>query len=232
MTFAEPPLGLPEDVLQAAALASAGARGLDTTRVQTYETTIHGDLVPSMRFATVPAAALERAVRGGQTLPRLSSIYAGFEEVDPTEALEVLGLETFERRSFYPDDLPAVLWECLTGGRARPVGARATWDPDDRRLFAFAEYLAFEDLIPFESSSQKSSALSKLMIGGATTGSVLAATAAGAKVGAAGGLVIGAPTGPLVFITTPVGFVVGGLVGAMTGGLGERLYEKVRGKPA
>ena len=230
MTPAEGPIEIPEDALEAAALVSSATRGLDITRAQTYETTIHGAGVPSMRFVTIPAQALESASRQGHTLRlRISSIYAGLQAADPAEGLEILGLDGLENRPFYPAELPSVLWECLTGGRTIPPGDRTAWEETDRRLFEFAEYLAFEDLIPFESSAQRSRSLSKLMIGGATTGTMLGAAAGGAKAGAAGGLVIGAPAGPLVFITTPVGFVVGGLVGAITGALGERLYNRLRG---
>jgi hypothetical protein len=54
----------------------------------------------------------------------------------------------------------------------------------------------------------------------------LGAAGAGAKLGTASGFVIGIPAGPLVFITVPAGFVVGGLVGAVTEAFGERLYNR------
>jgi hypothetical protein len=37
--------------------------------------------------------------------------------------------------------------------------------------------------------------------------------------------------GLLIFMTVPAGFVVGGLLGAVTGALGERLYDYLRGAP-
>jgi hypothetical protein len=87
-------------------------------------------------------------------------------------------------------------------------------------------------LSPFELSPEQSRSLRKIMVTGVTTGVALGAAGAGAKVGAAGGLAIGAPAGPLVFVTVPAGFVVGGLMGAVTWALGERYYERLRGRQA
>jgi hypothetical protein len=209
--------GMPTDYaeVQAAQSEAAGSAGLNFASIgQTYETTIHADNVPSMRFVSIP----RRAPEPETTYP--------VEEV-----LQILGLAERGSRRFFPAELPWVLWECLTAGRHDLRGDRAVWSDEDRRLFEFAEYLAFEDLIPFELSAQQSRSLAKLMCGGATMGAAVGAAAAGAKVGTVGGLVIGAAGGPLIFITTPVGFVVGGLVGAVTGALGERLFHRLRVSP-
>ena len=196
--------------------------GLDFTSVgQIYETTVHADDVPSMRFVSVPRRTLDP----GATDSALA--------MDPLEFLRILDLDASIVTSFSLTQLPIVLFWCLDGalGPGIPVGffeSRANLTDSQRRLEDFAEYLSFEDLIPFELSDQKSRSLAKIILSGATTGAALGAAGAGAKIGAAGGFVIGAPAGPLVFITVPAGFVVGGLVGAATEALGERLYDRLR----
>jgi hypothetical protein len=47
-----------------------------------------------------------------------------------------------------------------------------------------------------------------------------------------GGLVIGAGGGPLIFITTPAGFILGSLLGAVTAKFGEKIYKGPKPKQA
>jgi hypothetical protein len=198
-----------EAEVRAAESEGVSAAWLGLARVgQTYETTIRADGMPSMRFVSVAGRVL------------------GPQAMDAVEFLRILGLAELESRRFFPAELPWVLWECLAA--RRPItGNRRAWSDEDRRLFEFAEYLTFEDLIPFELSEQRSRSLGKLMLGGATIG----AAVGGAKVGAAGGIILGATGGPLIFITVPAGFIVGGLVGAVTGTLGYKLSDFLRGSP-
>jgi hypothetical protein len=188
---------------------TAASGGLNVASIgQVYETTIYADNVPSMRFVTVPQRAVEPA--------RTDTV---------EDCLQILGLEGFESTLFFPFELPFMLWQCLTAQRPYPEGVRTGWSGEDRRLIEFAEYLAFEDLIPFELSEQQSRSLSKLM----TIGSLGGAALGGAKLGAAGGFIVGAAGGPLVIVTTTAGFVVGGLVGAVTAGVGEKIYGAIGG---
>ena len=188
--------------------ATAGG-GLNFASIgQTYETTIYADKAPSMLFVTFPRAAVDVKT-----------------PISVEGTLRTLGLDDLEGKQFYPAELPWMLWMCLTDGRSYPEGDRGAWSEEDRRLFEFAEYLAFEDLIPFELSPQQSRSLAKLMTMGALGGAALG----GAKIGATGGFIVGAAGGPLVIVTTTAGFVLGGLVGAATGALGERLYGKLEG---
>lgn len=185
--------------------------GLDEARpVQTYQTTIRAKGVPDFRFVTIPISAFER------------------EPEDVDDALGILGLSDGGEH-FYPAQLPEKLWFCLTGGRNVLQDPREEWPDEDRRLFEFSEYLAFADLIPFESSEQKSRSGGALMLSGAGLGAAVGAGAAGAKVGMATGIVIGSAGGPVVILTAAAGFVVGGLVGAVTGALGDNIYDRLRG---
>ena len=195
--------------------------GLTLTGVgQTYETTIRADGVPSMRFLSIPL----RVLGLDTTDTRPDSWYTD-------ECLRILGLDEFDKEEFFPAQLPGKLWQCLTEGRPMPHGNLKSWSVEDQRLFTFAQYLAFEDLIPFELSEQRSRSLGKLMSVGGIMGATLAGTATGAKVGVAGGLFIGAPTGPLIFVAAGAGLVVGGLVGAVTGAVGYKVADYISGSP-
>ncbi|SRR5579859_1984191 len=193
---------------------------------QTYATTLDADGVPAMQFVSIPLRSL-----AGQVTDRSFVEMTPFNQamVITVACLQACDLDKFEIRQFFPVELPSVLWQCMTElDRPWPDGERADWSDEDRRLAEFAEYLAFADLVPFEMSAQQSRSLSKLMAAGATLGTGLGAVAAGAKAGVVGGLVIGAGGGPLIFITTPAGFVLGGLLGAVTAKFGKKIYE---GKP-
>lgn len=215
-----------EDASQAAENDAAALGGLNYASVgQIYETTIHADGVPSMRFVSVPRRVLEPGTTDSDA------------ELNLVEFLRILDLDpgALLFRQFFPTELPLILYQCLVGELFPGIPSvflddRANLTGEQRRLVEFAEYLAFEDLIPFELSDQQSRSLGKIILTGATTGAGLGAAGAGAKIGATGGFIIGAPAGPLVFITVPAGFVVGGLVGALTEALGERLYDRLRNR--
>lgn len=136
--------------------------------------------------------------------------------------LDVFGLEVSEE--FAPADLPIVLWRCLSPDRASPDANRDLWPERDRHTMEFIEQLIYLPCIPFESSEQASQSLGSLMTKGATTG---------AGVGA---LVSVGPHAPIVVITVPAGFVIGGLLGAVTHALGvsidDRIRDKLRRKPS
>lgn len=186
------------------------AAGLAEARpLQTYQTTICMPGVPAFRFVTIPISIFER------------------EPDDVADAVRMLGLPD-EGRSFFPVELPEALWFCMSGGRDLPSEARDEWVSEDRQLFEFAEFLAFADLIPYEASEQRSRSAGKLMLSGAGLGAAVGAGAAGAKVGAATGIVIGTAGGPVVILTAAAGFVIGGLVGAVTGALGDNIYDRLR----
>jgi hypothetical protein len=183
---------------------------------QVYETTIWAppDL-PDFRFVTIPIGALEG------------------DAYRPAQVFDLLGLEPNDAQPIFASDLPEALWHCLTEGRREhPSGAREYWGDEDQLAFTFAEYLAFEDLIPFEESPQKSESGAKLMVRGAGLGAVVGAGIGGAKIGATTGFVIGTASGPLVVLTTGAGFVIGGVVGAVTGVLGDKAADFFRGKLA
>ena len=85
---------------------------------------------------------------------------AGPRAPDPAELLRpLLGLAQHPTRRFYPAELPAALFECMAGHRHPDDGDRMSWSVAHAVLFEFAEYLAFEDLIPFEMSAQQSRSL-------------------------------------------------------------------------
>lgn len=181
---------------------------------QIYETTIWApDPLPDFRFVTIPVGAL------GDSADSLAQVFELFD-LRPTYAQRI-----------FASDLPGAMWQCLTGGRREPPsGARGDWEDEDQLLFTFAEYLAFEDLIPFEESPQKSESGTKLMVRGSGLGAIVGAGLGGAKIGATTGFVIGTASGPLVVLTTAGGFVVGGVVGAVTGVLGDKAATFIRSK--
>jgi hypothetical protein len=199
-------------------VSTAYTDGLNYASVgQTYQTTISADDLPSVLFLSVP--------RRGEK--------PGMRDLDE-ECQQIFHLDgVTSSKRLYPAELAWALWYCITDGRDIPTDEddRSNWPVEDRRLMEFAEYLAFEDVIPFELSAQQSRSLAKLMVAGSGAGLTLGAVAAGAKVGAAGGIAIGAPAGPLVFITAPAGFVVGGLVGAVTSAFGENIFNFLSRSP-
>ena len=141
---------------------------------------------------------------------------------DLSGLLDMFGLETSEE--FAPADLPMVLWRCLNPERPPPDASRDLWPERERRTMEFIEQLIYLPCIPFESSEQGSQSLGSLMTKGATTG---------AGVGA---LVSVGPHAPIIVITVPAGFVIGGLLGALTHALGvsidDRVRDKLRRKPS
>ena len=192
--------------------------------VQTYETTIAAEGVPEFRFLTVPARVLPD--------PSGWDEIAAEVELDPSLVSSLLGLDA-QVRPLAAVELPFALFACLREEEPEQLLIRPEeLSEGDQHLFRFAEYLAFGELIPFESSDQRSRSLSSILVAGAGLGASFGAVAGGAKIGAGAGLVIGAPAGPLVILTTTGGFVVGGLVGAVTGALGTNIYDRLSGKQA
>jgi len=120
-------------------------------------------------------------------------------------------------RDFGPAELPGVLWQCLSPQRDWPAGERDLWTIEDRALVGFIERIIFLPSIPFESSDQESKSLGALMAAGATTG---------AGVGTA--VAVG-PHAPIMIVTVPAGFVIGGLVGAVTHALGRSVDAGISG---
>jgi hypothetical protein len=179
------------------------ATAVEVSAIQTYATTISARGFPDFRFLSVPV----RAIR---------------EPADLEDLMSVLDLgEEVELREFRPASLASALWVCVRGEdpEQNELVSPSEFPDDEQRLYGFAEYLAFAELIPFEASAQRSISLGAIMVAGAGVG---------AKTGAAAGVVIGAPGGPVVIVTTAAGFVLGGVVGAVTAAVGENVYDRLR----
>jgi len=178
--------------------------------LQVYTTTVYGRGVPPAQFLTIPDAILERELRGG--------LY---------EFVEGLELDVISP-PFVASELPKVLFACLSEGSEAPSGGRGEWPQDAQSLMSYCEYLAYAPVVPFAMSPVSSKGLGGMMASGAALGAGLAGAATGAKVGVGTGIVVGTAGGPLVFIAVPAGFIVGGLVGAATGVMGERIAHRLR----
>jgi hypothetical protein len=165
---------------------------------QTYQTTISQPGGPSAEFLTIPARALFS--------PQILAA--------PEAVFEELGLPILQ--GFYLSELPQALWTVLSNGQAPPDEPREDWPTEARAVAHLCEHLTFRASIPFEFSDQKSAALGAVAAAGA---------AAGGKVG----FLLGTPGGPpLIAVATAGGVVIGGLVGAVTWALSDRLGGLLR----
>jgi hypothetical protein len=173
--------------------------------IQIYETTVFNReaRVQAFSFVTVPSRSFPR----GEVPP----------VHDVADALSVLfmhdGPRAF-RRNLRPWGLPFL----IDGLLGRRDSFRFYFDPDTpfgekQGPSRFAEYLAFEAVIPFESSPLSSKALATL-VGGTTS--------AGAALGYA------ATGDPIVLVTVPAGIVVAGVAIGLGAGAATGIAEGVR----
>jgi hypothetical protein len=176
--------------------------------VQFYETTIYDRdrAGQSFSFITVPARSFPDA-----TTPPMAAV---------SEALGTLFMDDGPRafrRNLRPWGLPFL----IDGALGRRRSFRFFFDPDvpfgeKEGPSQFAEYLAFEPVIPFESSPLGTKALASLIGATGTTGAALGYAATGE---------------PIVLVTVPAGIVIAGValgvgLGAATG-LAEGVHHKI-----
>jgi hypothetical protein len=173
--------------------------------VQVYETTIynrdrHGE---EFTFLTVPA----RSLRNGE-VPSIKEF---------AQSLSVLFMDDGPRafrRNLRPWGLPFL----IDGALGRRESFRFYFDPDTpfgekQGPSRFAEYLAFEPVVPFESSPLGSKALATLVGGTSTAGAALGYAATG---------------DPIVLVTVPAGIVVAGVALGVGAGAAMGIAEGVR----
>ncbi len=173
--------------------------------VQVYETTIYDREVPgqALTFLTLPA----RSLRQPEPPP----------VEDVARELGVLLMDESPRafrRNVRPWGLPFL----IDGALGRRFPFRFYFDPDvpfgeKDGPSRFAEYLAFEAIVPWESSPLGSKALATLIT---STG------AAGAALG------YGATGEPIVLLTVPAGIVIVGTALGLGAGAATGLAEGVR----
>lgn len=173
--------------------------------VQVYETTIYNRdrTGEGFSFASVPARSLP-----GGGVPSLEQLAL---------TLEVLFLDDSPhafRQNLRPWGLPFLIDGAL--GRRAPF--RFYFDPDvpfgeKQGPSRFAEYLAFEAVVPFESSPLGSKALATLVGATATAGAGLGYAATGE---------------PIVLLTVPAGIVVAGAALGVGAGVATGLAEGLR----
>lgn len=176
--------------------------------VQFYETTIYNRDRAGQAFSFVSIPA--RSLPGGE-VPSAEAVARTFG----AQFMED-GPRSF-RRNLRPWGLPFL----IDGALGRRESFRFFFDPDTPYgekvgPSRFAEYLAFEAVIPFESSPLGAKALATLVGATGTTGAVLGYAATGE---------------PLVLVTVPAGIVLAGAalgigVGAATG-LAEGLHHQI-----
>lgn len=172
--------------------------------VQLFETTIYNAdrRGEAFTFITVPARSFSDEV------PAIENV---------ADALGVLFMEPDTPRAFRRNLRPWGLPFLLDGALGRRAPFRFYFDPDvpfreKQGPSSFAEYLAFEARIPFESSP----------LGGKTlTALVTASGSAGAALGYA------ATSDPIVLVTVPAGIVIGGAALGVGAGLATGLAEVV-----
>jgi hypothetical protein len=173
--------------------------------VQIYETTIYNRdrRGEHFSFATVPA----RSIQGGE-VPSVDTL---------AQTLGVLFMRESPRafrRNLRPWGLPFL----IDGALGRRRSFHIYFDPDTpfgekEGPSPFAEYLAFEAVVPFESSPLGSKAL---------------ATLVGATASAGAGLGYAANGDPIVLITVPAGIVVAGVALGIGAGAATGLAEGIR----
>lgn len=173
--------------------------------VQLFETTIYNRdrRREAFTFITIPARSFMDEV------PSLEKA---------ADALGVLFMEPDNPRAFRRNLRPWGLPFLLDGALGRRAPFRFYFDPDvpfgeKQGPSSFAEYLAFEARIPFESSPLEGKTLTAL---------VTATGSAGAALGYA------ATSDPIVLVTVPAGIVIGGAALGVGAGLATGLADVVR----
>ena len=173
--------------------------------VQVYETTVYNRERPGQAFSfvTVPARSLPN-----HKVPTVAYVARTLSVVFMND-----GPRAF-RRNLRPWGLPFL----LDGALGRRDSFHFYFDPDTpfgekQGPSRFAEYLAFEAIVPFESSPLGAKALATLV---GTTGT------AGAALGYA------ATGDPIVLITVPAGIVLAGAAIGVGGGAAVGLAEGIR----
>jgi hypothetical protein len=173
--------------------------------VQVYETTIYNRerRGESFSFVTVPSRSLPRS-----EVPSVDHV-AGI--------LRVLFMDEGPRafrRNLRPWGLPFL----IDGALGRRDSFHFYFDPDTpfgekRGPSRFAEYLAFEAVIPFESSPLGAKALAALVGATSTAGAALGYAATGE---------------PIVLVTVPAGIVIAGAAIGIGAGAATGLAEGIR----
>jgi hypothetical protein len=173
--------------------------------VQVYETTIYNRERRGQKFSfiTIPA----RSLPDGE-VPSINEVARNLRVLFMDD-----GPRAF-RRNLRPWGLPFL----IDGALGRRDSFRFYFDPDTpfgekQGPSRFAEYLAFEAVVPFESSPLGAKALATLV---GTTGS------AGAALGYA------ATSDPIVLLTVPAGIVIAGAALGVGAGLATGLADAVR----
>jgi len=173
--------------------------------VQIYETTIYNRDRPGEQFTfvTIPA----RSARDNK-VPSIDALAQTLGVVFMSESPRAF------RRNLRPWGLPFL----IDGALGRRRSFHFYFDPDTpfgekEGPSQFAEYLAFEAVVPFESSPLGSKAL---------------ATLVGATASAGAGLGYAANGDPIVLITVPAGIVVAGAALGVGAGVATGLAEGIR----
>lgn len=175
---------------------------------QIYETTIFNRdrEGAAFTFLTIPARSLP-----SREMPPIDQV---------ADELGVLFMEPENPRAFRRNLRPWGLPFLLDGALGRRHAFRFYFDPDTPfgekvGPSQFAEYLAFEAVIPFESSPLGGKSLAALIT---TTGS------AGAALGYAGS------GDPIVLVTVPAGIVLGGAAVGVGAGLAVGLADGIQSR--
>jgi hypothetical protein len=173
--------------------------------VQVYETTIYNRDRRGQHFSfvTVPARSLPN-----REVPSVEHV---------ARSLSVLFMDDGPRgfrRNLRPWGLPFL----IDGALGRRESFRFYFDPDTpfgekQGPSPFAEYLAFEPVVPFESSPLGSKALATLVGATSTAGAALGYAATGE---------------PIVLVTVPAGIVVAGVALGVGAGAAMGIAEGVR----
>jgi hypothetical protein len=173
--------------------------------VQVYETTIYNrdNRGQAFSFVTIPSRSLpDHEVPPVQDVARTLSVLFMND-----------GPRAF-RRNLRPWGLPFV----IDGALGRRESFRFYFDPDTpfgekQGPSRFAEYLAFEAVIPFESSPLGAKALATLVGATSTAGAALGYSATGH---------------PMMLVTVPAGIVVAGAAIGVGAGAAAGLAEGIR----
>ncbi len=176
---------------------------------QIYETELwQRELATGVRLVVVPARSFEA-----------SSILGSPENV--ASALELEPLSDLISVSALPLAIASVMKEEDNPSEAAQQFQLAKEHPpafaeDHAELLAFAEYVCYASIVPFESSPLSGDSLGKILTSGSGAG-----IGAGVAIMVAGG-----PT-PLLFFTVPAGMILCGAAAGVSEGLQKGLRHKI-----
>jgi hypothetical protein len=173
---------------------------------QIYETELWWKEAPAgVRLVVVPARSLESATILDNPLEALSELQ--LEQLSDPITASMLPLAVASILKVADDPSAAVEHFNLARDYLQAFAV------DHSELLAFAEYVSYADIVPFESSPLSPDSLGKILTAGSGAG-----IGAGVAIMVAGG-----PT-PLLFVTVPAGMIVCGA--AM--GVSEALQKGLR----